>query len=123
LWLPPNISCITQDQEQAFGFNQLSIVFGREAFSRYQIVREHLNQIHERQMTRPHWYLPIIGVDPSRQASGIGRALLQPVLDRANAEGVRCYLETTQPHNVAFYRKHGFELIATVVEPSSGLSY
>jgi hypothetical protein len=36
---------------------------------------------------------------------------MKPILDRANAEGLPCYVETEQPRNVAFYLKHGFEQI------------
>jgi GNAT superfamily N-acetyltransferase len=123
LWIPPDAPRITSEREHEFGFDQLPMRFGREAFSRYRLVHEYLNTIHQRQMTEPHWYLPIIGVAPSRQASGVGRALLQAILDRAKAEGLPCYLETTQPRNVAFYRKHGFEVLVEGVEPSSGLAY
>jgi GNAT superfamily N-acetyltransferase len=63
----------------------------------------------------------VVGVIPPRQGQGFGRALLRPVLDRADAEGLPCYLETAQPGNVAFYQKLGFDIIADMVEPRSGL--
>jgi hypothetical protein len=43
------------------------------------------------------------------------------VLDRADAEGLPCYLKTAQPGNVPFYQKLGFGVIADTVEPRSGL--
>ena len=58
---------------------------------------------------------------PSHRGRGLGRALLQPVLDRADADGVPCYLETAQPTNVTFYERLGFRVLVHVVEPSSGL--
>ena len=41
-----------------------------------------------------HWYLMILGVVPADQGRGIGGALMQPVLEEADREGVPCYLET-----------------------------
>ena len=63
----------------------------------------------------------VVGVIPARHRQGFGRALLRPVLDRADAEGLPCYLETAQPENVAFYQKLGFDIIADMVEPRSRL--
>lgn len=55
---------------------------------------------------RPHWYLQFIGVAPSAQGQGIGGALLQAGL--ARADGGCCYLETATPSNVGLYQAHGF---------------
>jgi GNAT superfamily N-acetyltransferase len=63
----------------------------------------------------------VVGVIPARHGQGFGRALLRPVIDRADAEGLPCYLETAQPGNVPFYQKLGFGVIADMVEPRSGL--
>jgi GNAT superfamily N-acetyltransferase len=49
---------------------------------------------------QPHWYLAIIGVDPSRQGSGAGAALLRSRLERCDKEGMAAYLESSNPQNV-----------------------
>jgi ribosomal protein S18 acetylase RimI-like enzyme len=67
---------------------------------------------HERLVPEPHWYLMILGVDPPHQGRGVGGTLIRPTLARADAEGVRCYLETAKERNLAFYRRHGFEVAA-----------
>jgi len=123
LWMPPSAARITPEHEHEFGFDELPAIFGQEAFSRYQPMRNCLSAIHEREMKEPHWYLPILGVEPSRQGYGIGSALLQQILDRATAERLPCYLDTLQPRNVAFYDKHGFKVLVEGVEPVSGLRY
>ncbi len=56
----------------------------------------------------PHWFLRVIGVVPAWQGNGIGHRLIEPVLDRADDEGVGAYLVTTKEANVAFYRRFGF---------------
>jgi GNAT superfamily N-acetyltransferase len=58
----------------------------------------------------PHWYLAFIGVEPTLQGKGIGRALLAPVLAAADVSGTICYLETPFPETHGFYRSLGYEL-------------
>jgi GNAT superfamily N-acetyltransferase len=55
------------------------------------------------------WFLAGLGVDPGSQRSGIGGRLLHPVLDRADADGATCALNTQNEANVAYYRRFGFE--------------
>ena len=59
----------------------------------------------------PHWYLPFIGVDPSRQGAGIGAALLRPMLEKCDADGLPAYVESSNPKNrrsiSARLRDHG----------------
>jgi len=57
----------------------------------------------------PHWHLSVLGVDPSRQRSGVGSSLLRVVLDRADGERVLCHLETSKEENLAYYTRFGFE--------------
>jgi GNAT superfamily N-acetyltransferase len=58
-----------------------------------------------------HYYLPIVGVEPSWQGMGLGTALLQPVLERCDREGAAAYLEATSPRNRSCYERAGFEVI------------
>jgi GNAT superfamily N-acetyltransferase len=59
----------------------------------------------------PHWYLGILGVDPAFQRTGAGTALLQPVLEQCDVEGIPAYLETQKPENVPWYGRHGFDVV------------
>ena len=60
--------------------------------------------------SRRHWYLATLGTDPDRQGRGIGSQLLAQVLRRLDAEGLPAYLETSTAGNVAFYRRHRFDV-------------
>lgn len=62
----------------------------------------------------PHWYLETLGTEPAHQRHGVGSALLGPVLARADADGVRAYLESSKAENIPFYRRHGFEVTREV---------
>ena len=55
-----------------------------------------------------HWYLNVVSTLPSDQGHGLGSAILQPVLAEADAEGLPCYLESSNPRNVSLYLRHGF---------------
>lgn len=62
----------------------------------------------------PHWYLSLIGTDPSRQGRGLGAALLKAGLARVDAEGLPAYLESSSAKNVPLYERHGFEVIGMI---------
>ncbi len=65
----------------------------------------------------PHWYLAVLGTDPVHQGKGIGSALLAPVLDRCDADGIGAYLESSKESNIGFYRRHGFAVTEEIVLP------
>ena len=58
-----------------------------------------------------HWYLEALSVRPECQRRGLGSRLVEPILERADAEGAPCYLETSDPANIAFYRRFGFSVV------------
>lgn len=58
----------------------------------------------------PHWYLAVLGTDPSSQGQGLGSAVMQPVLGRCDSDGVGAYLESSKERNIAFYARHGFRV-------------
>ena len=68
----------------------------------------------------PHWYLATLGTDPEVQGRGIGSALLRPVLEHCDAEGQPAYLESSKEKNLAFYSRHGFEVVKEVPLPGGG---
>lgn len=65
-----------------------------------------------------HYYLAVLGTRPDRQGAGLGSALLAPILDRCDTEGVGAYLESSKEANIPFYRRHGFEVVGEVQFPS-----
>jgi GNAT superfamily N-acetyltransferase len=55
-----------------------------------------------------HYYLPFVGVVPGWQGRGIGAALMRPVLERCDRDGMPAYLEASSPRNRVLYERHGF---------------
>jgi ribosomal protein S18 acetylase RimI-like enzyme len=64
-----------------------------------------------------HWYLWVLGAEPRCQGQGIGGRLLEPVLGQADRDGLPCYLENETERNVAFYQRHGSEVVSDGVVP------
>lgn len=70
--------------------------------------------------TEPVWFLGTVGVDPARQGSGLGRAVLTPGIEAAAAAGVPAFLETSDQNNVQLYKRLGFDVTAEVDIPDGG---
>ncbi len=119
-WIPPGVE-ETPEMAESAGLTRLPKAIGAGPAGRFSRVIDYAERLHHRDMTRPHWYVMVLGVAPAFQGRGYGRALLQPVLDRADIDGLPCYLETTQPKNVTFYQHLGFDMLVDDVEPESGL--
>jgi len=121
VWLPPETWEVTPERAAAAGLDDLPNVLGEAAAERFFSVLGATDPYHHRDVPPAHWYLMVVGVSPEARGQGLGRALLEPVMNRADASGLPCYLETAQPDNVEFYEYIGFKKIVEVVEPQSGL--
>jgi ribosomal protein S18 acetylase RimI-like enzyme len=66
----------------------------------------------------PHYYLSVLGTDPAHQNEGIGSALMAPVLQSCDANGIPAYLENSNERNTAFYTQHGFHPIEELRLPN-----
>lgn len=78
-----------------------------------------LGEIDRARPRTPHWYLATLGTDPPRQGTGIGSAVLAPVLSHLDAQGIPAYLESSKERNLAFYRRHRFEVVREIQVESS----
>jgi ribosomal protein S18 acetylase RimI-like enzyme len=61
------------------------------------------NHPHER-----HFYLAFIAVAPRLQGLGLGGAMLEATVKRADDAGVPAYLENSNPKNTKLYQRAGF---------------
>lgn len=109
-WLPPGSSMTNVWSMLRSGMMLAPLRIGPVAFSRFMILSAYIDATRERVVSVPHWYLCAIGVEPSSQGRGIGGALLDPVLARADAGRLPCYLETQNECNVRFYEKRDFKV-------------
>ncbi|HET6507164.1 MAG TPA: GNAT family N-acetyltransferase [Baekduia sp.] len=70
-----------------------------------------LGQVELRHPSERHMYLAVLGVDPDRQGRGVGSQLIRPGLDLCDRERLPAYLETGKEANLAFYGRHGFQVL------------
>jgi ribosomal protein S18 acetylase RimI-like enzyme len=70
----------------------------------------------------PHWYLAVIGSDPTVRDDGFGQALMRSRLGRCDAEHVPAYLESSNPDNVPYFQRFGFEVTGEITLPRGGPS-
>lgn len=59
----------------------------------------------------PYWYLQFLGTHPDWQRQGLGSALLAPLRERCDTEGLGQYLETATDDDIAYYRARGFDVL------------
>jgi GNAT superfamily N-acetyltransferase len=70
---------------------------------------------------RGYYFCNIVTVLPECQGKGVGRALIEEVLARADREGVKCYLESSRREpNLRIYEKFGFRLVRDIVCDDGG---
>src|SRR3989304_4413982 len=121
LWLPPEETHVSDEKMSQAGFDELPDRLGEDGYERFGNMFGRMDELHERDVPEPHWYLFILGVDPLRPGQGVGSALLQEGPPPAAAAGLPCYLETMKARNVPFYQKHGFQVVVDEVIPGGGL--
>ncbi|MFB9909315.1 GNAT family N-acetyltransferase [Allokutzneria oryzae] len=65
----------------------------------------------------PHWFLSVLGTEPSAQGTGVGGALLRSRL--SDCGGLPAYLECIDA-NVPLYERFGFKVISAIQVPDGG---
>ena len=106
LWLPPDEH---PDEEALVELVKQSAALSAKA-DLFQVFQQ-MNSYHPEE---PHWYLPLIGVDPLYQGRGIGSALLAYALAICDRERRLAYLESSNPKGVRLYQRHGFEVLGAI---------
>ncbi|MET0284275.1 MAG: GNAT family N-acetyltransferase [Polyangiales bacterium] len=106
LWLPPGVGSDDAALEALF----------RETVPKAQQAQgaEMFARMEEQHPKEPHWYLPLVGVDPVAQGRKLGAALMAPALALCDRDGLPAYLESSNPRNVHFYERLGFRVKTTL---------
>jgi GNAT superfamily N-acetyltransferase len=90
--------------------------------SRVQAAQELVEVMKAEHPEEPHWYLAVIGSDPTVRGTGFGQALMRSRLDRCDAEHAPAYLESTKKETVPYYMRFGFEVTGEIKLPNGGPS-
>ncbi len=111
LWLPPGV----EPDGEAMGALMQSTLKGPALMDGAGIMQQ-MMAFHPHE---PHWYLPLIGIDPQHQGKGLGGTLLDHALALSDRDGVPAYLESSNPRNIGLYERHGFERLGRIQNGSS----
>lgn len=105
LWLPPNA---VPDRAALGAIFQEGVAADRqtELFA-------FVERMGSYRRSEPHWWLPMIGVDPLHRHRGLGSALLRHALVRCDSDHMPAHLETGNPANVPLYERHGFKSLGS----------
>ncbi len=106
MWLPPGTH---SDDDGLAALLRASV-----AQARLAEIFDLVDQMASYQPTEPHWFLPLIGVDPVSRGQGLDSALLAHMLSRCDREHQLAYLDSTNPRNVPLYERHGFERLGVI---------
>ena len=106
LWLPPDVH---PDENALIELLQRTIPEENQ-----QNIFAFIEQMDSSHPSEPHWYLPMIGVDPAHQHQGYGSALLERTLLACDRDHRLAYLESSSPKSIPLYERHGFELLGTI---------
>lgn len=64
---------------------------------------------------RGYYFCNVIAVDSEMRGMGVGRMLVDVVTERADREGIPCYLESSKGMpNLKIYEKLGFDLVKEI---------
>ena len=115
LWLPPGKTILSTSESLRLlpvmlaGFRQRTL----RALRGMTAMDKHHPDV-------PYYNLHFIGADPAYQGKGHGAALMRPLLERFDREGVPAFLESSTRRNHSFYRRHGFEMTGEFNLPNGG---
>ena len=119
----PGIVFLAKDRGMIIGVMRMNSCVGKEPVNQSHDP-EDLQDVSSRQAfwlgewaTRDpreqHWHLGPIGVLSSYRKKGIGFRLMQRFCEEVDKCSAKAYLETDLDENVRFYKKFGFEVVAT----------
>jgi GNAT superfamily N-acetyltransferase len=107
VWLPPNTA---DDEQLVTALGEVSGEYVGNLFGAFEAMAE--QHPHD-----PHHYLFLLATSPQWQGCGVGSALMRPVLDMCDRDGVPAYLEATSERNKALYQRHGFDVVGEIRLP------
>jgi ribosomal protein S18 acetylase RimI-like enzyme len=101
LWAAPSTDPLSAEPVYAERLEEIAGIDAPRLFEIVELLEANAPQ-------HPHYHLQFLGVRPEQQGAGLGAALMAPMLERCDRDGVPAYLEATSDRNRALYERHGF---------------
>jgi GNAT superfamily N-acetyltransferase len=121
IWVSADLAAVAMWEK--FGANDAHAAVARQVWKEYRAavgsptwdrLAEYERALDEVRPASGYWYLGVLATRPDRQGEGLATAVMAPVLDRADRDGVDCCLETSTTANRSFYQRRGFTDVTTV---------
>lgn len=113
IWAPPGVNNFNRSEGESL-YQAMHDAYGDEGLVRMSAIAAASAAAHPHE---PHFYLFILGA--ADRGRGVGAELVAPVLRICDEQGWPAYLESSNPRNVSFYERHGFEAMAEI-RPEGG---
>jgi ribosomal protein S18 acetylase RimI-like enzyme len=112
VWLPPSglASLNVRPLRQLLMLPRMIAMTGLARFPRAIALGDAITKNHPK--SPPHWYLYFLAADPAKQGMGLGSAILEATLARADAEKMPAYLDNSKEKNTRLYERHGFRIVS-----------
>lgn len=105
VWAPPEQGGMTLRHE----LELFAAVTKPRTLARLPRIQKGMSQLEkEHPHDPPHYYLAVLGTEPSMHGRGLGTAALEPVLEQCDRDGIGAYLESSKERNVDYYARFGF---------------
>lgn len=110
-WLPPDgiSSLALPTWRMVLMFPRMLRITGWSRLLRAVALGEALEKHHP--PSPPHWYLFFLGVAPDLKGKGVGSAILEATLKRADDDAMPAYLDNSNARNTRLYERHGFRVV------------
>jgi len=122
LWVTP-LNKVLNDIRKTEKEKQMISIFGRDVYTKISLVGDFMNSQNDKYISDDMWYLSILGVNPAYQNQGLGKKLVEPILKEADKLQIATYLETFTLQNNSFYKRLGYEIVASIKEPNINQEY
>ena len=119
VWLSPKNSSHTRWKAIKTGALVLPMKVKWKYLTLQNKIYKFTDNLHKKLVPDPHWYLSLIGVEPSHQGKGFGQQLLSTTINRIEPESKPIYLETNKEKNVELFKRFGFRILKKVIVPDT----
>lgn len=124
VWVPGRYSEMTFWRGLLCGSAGSSLKLGGRTLKRMQTIFAPLERGKEELMTDDEYiYLLVLGIAPEHQGKGLGKRLLNQVIQESEESGLPIFLETSTENNVQMYEHFGFKVIGEITHPIINLPH
>lgn len=116
-WIPPDLALIGPD-DLARG---RAILAEHSSEERAEDALDTILRARASAIAAPHWTLQYLGVATAAQGTGVGAAAVTPTLAVVDRDGLPCGLTSSNPRNLSFYHRFGFEVTVEVATPDGAV--